>query len=145
MRDARASKSRQEVPAELQAARKTARSMRVSENYDFVRRSPSVKTREQVRAELAQARASGEYAAVNSEAYAFRNGAARTTTFAKGGSRPIPLKNSVREVSQRCQNRRLRSIQDRRSRPEGLSDPSNGSRHRSLEFFIRIDRHSELA
>ena len=99
MREARASKSRQEVLAELQAARKDGTINAVSENYDFVRRSPSVKTREEVRAELAQARASGEYAAVNSEAYAFRNGAARPTTLAKGGSRPIPLENSVREVA----------------------------------------------
>ena len=87
MRDARASKSRQEVAAELQAARKDGTINAVSANYDFVRRSPSVKTREQIRAELAQARASGEYAAMNGEAYAFRNGSARPTAFARGGSR----------------------------------------------------------
>ena len=86
MREAGASKSRQEVLAELQAARKDGTTNAVSANYDFVRRSPSVKTREEVRAELAQARASGEYAAMNSEAYASKNDSARATTFAKAGS-----------------------------------------------------------
>jgi hypothetical protein len=88
-RDARASKSRQEVRAELQAARKDGTINATSPTYDFVRRSPSVKTREQVRTELTEARFSGEYAAMNSEAYAFKNGSARTTTFAKGGSRNV--------------------------------------------------------
>jgi hypothetical protein len=86
-RDARASKSRQEVRAELQAARKDGTINATSPTYDFVRRSPSVKTKEQVRAELAQARASGEYAAMNSEAYAFRNGVPQATTLAKIRSR----------------------------------------------------------
>lgn len=87
MRDARASKSRQDVSAELQAARKDGTINAWSANYDFVRRSPSVKSREQVHAELAAARASGEYAAMHSEAHAFTNGSARTTTLAKAGSR----------------------------------------------------------
>ena len=51
------------------------------------RPQPGTKTREQVRAELAEARASGEYDALNSEAYAFSNRSARTTTYAKSGSR----------------------------------------------------------
>jgi hypothetical protein len=88
MRDAQASKSRNEVAAELQAARKNGTINAWSANYDLVRHSPPVKTGEQVRAELAQARDSGEYAAVNSEAHAFRNGAARPTTLAMRGSRP---------------------------------------------------------
>ena len=87
MHDATVAKSRQEVLAELQAARKDGTINAVSANYDFVRRSPSVKTREQIRAELALARASGEYAAMNGEAYAFRTGSERPTAFARGGSR----------------------------------------------------------
>ena len=87
MSDARASKSRQEVSAELAAARKDGTINASSANYDFVRRSPPVKTREQVRAELDQARASAEYAAMNSEVHAFRNGYARTSTHARAGLR----------------------------------------------------------
>ena len=89
MHDAMVAKSRQEVLAELQAARKDGTINAVSANYDFVRRSPPVKTREQVRAELAVAHASGEYAAVNSEAHGFANGSARTPTYARAGSRKV--------------------------------------------------------
>ena len=63
MRDARASKSRQEVLAELQAAREDGTVNAVSANYDFVRRSPPVRMGEKVRPDLA-------------------------TNFAKRGSRP---------------------------------------------------------
>jgi 3-mercaptopyruvate sulfurtransferase SseA len=71
------------------AAREDGTINAVSANYDFVRRSPPVKTREQVRSELAVARASGEYAAANSEAHAFANGAARTPAYARAGSRKV--------------------------------------------------------
>lgn len=89
MHDAQASKSRQEVVAELEAARKDGTINASSVNYDFVRRAAATKTRAQVGAELAEARESGEYEAMNSEAYAFNNGSARTSTHAKAGSRNV--------------------------------------------------------
>ena len=85
--DAQASKSRQAVVAELEAARKDGTINASSVNYDFVGRSAATKTRGQVRAELADARASGEYDALNSEAYAFGYRPARTPTYAKSASR----------------------------------------------------------
>ena len=70
---ATASKSRDQVKAELAQARKDGSIKSSAANYDFVGRTAATKTRDQVRAEVAAARASGEYEALNSEAYAFRS------------------------------------------------------------------------
>jgi hypothetical protein len=87
MHEARASKTRQEVAAELQAARKDGTVNATSPTYDFVRRVPATKTLGQVRAEVAQSRASGEYQALNGEAHAFGNGLARHPIHASAAAR----------------------------------------------------------
>ena len=77
--------TRDQVKAELDAARKDGSIKAVSATYDFAGRSPSTKTREQVRAELAAARASGEFDALNNEVYAFPI-VPRTPVYAKSDS-----------------------------------------------------------
>jgi hypothetical protein len=66
-----ASKSRTQVQEELQQARLDGSIGFTSEGYDFAARTASVKTRDQVRAELMAARESGEFAALNREVHAF--------------------------------------------------------------------------
>ena len=69
---AAASKSRDQVAAELAQARKDGSIKSVSATYDFVKASPAVKTRAQVQAETLAAIESGELQALNAEASAFR-------------------------------------------------------------------------
>jgi hypothetical protein len=64
-------RSREQVAAELAAAKRDGSIRSVSAGYDFVSRSPSLRSREAVRAETIAARRSGELAAVNAEAHAF--------------------------------------------------------------------------
>ncbi len=75
------SKSRDQVRAELQAARKDGTVGATAPQYKWIERSAAVKTRDQVKAELAAARESGEYEMLNSEAYAF-GPAPRSTGYA---------------------------------------------------------------
>jgi hypothetical protein len=87
--DAQASKKRQQVNAELAAARKDGTINAGSATYNFVGRAASTKTRDQVRAELAEARASGEYDALNSEAHALGHGPTPKPTYATSGSHKV--------------------------------------------------------
>ena len=61
-------KSRAQVAEELAQARRDGTSKAVSAGYDFVKPVASVRSRAEVRAELDAARASGEFADLNSEA-----------------------------------------------------------------------------
>jgi hypothetical protein len=69
--NASVSNSRAQVQQELDQARKDGSLHYTSEGYDFVALFPSTKSREQVRAELSDARLSGEYGSLNAEAHAF--------------------------------------------------------------------------
>jgi hypothetical protein len=64
-------RSREQVAVELAAANRDGSIRSVSADYDFVSRSPSLKSREAVRAETMAARRSGELAVLNAEAHAF--------------------------------------------------------------------------
>ena len=77
-----ASKSRDQVKAELAQARNDGTVHAGSIDYNFVAATAPTKTRAQVRAELAAARASGEYEVLNGEVHAFRP-APRSTAYAK--------------------------------------------------------------
>jgi hypothetical protein len=77
-----ATKSRAEVQAELEQARKDGTIGFTGSNYNFAARVPAVKTRAQVNAELMAAKESGEFHALNSEAYDF-TGASRSPVYAK--------------------------------------------------------------
>jgi hypothetical protein len=70
---AKATKSIEQVKAELTQARKDGSIKSGSANYDYVGRTQATKSRDQVKAELAAAQASGEYAALNREAADFRS------------------------------------------------------------------------
>jgi hypothetical protein len=65
------SNSRAQVQQELDQARKDGSLHYTSEGYHFAAMFPSTKSREQVRAELSDARLSGEYGALNAEVHAF--------------------------------------------------------------------------
>ena len=75
-----ASKSFEQVRAELAQARKDGTSKAWSAGY--IEKIQSVKSRGQVQAEVAAARRSGELDAIDSEAYAFAPSAAPTTVLA---------------------------------------------------------------
>lgn len=66
-----ATKTRAQVLAELDQARQDGSIRSGSIGYDFVAAATPSRSREEVRAELAHARSSGELAAVNDEAYHF--------------------------------------------------------------------------
>jgi hypothetical protein len=65
------SKSRAQVQEELRQARLDGTIGFTAEGYDFAARTASIKTRDQVRAELMAARESGEFDVLNSEVHAF--------------------------------------------------------------------------
>ena len=62
-----ASKSREQVKAELAQARRDGGMRVFALHYDFAGKIASVKSREQVRADLIAARESGEYELINAE------------------------------------------------------------------------------
>lgn len=66
-----APKSRDQVFAELQAARKNGQMKVFSSFYNGVNDFKAVKSRDEVKAELAQAQASGEYELINDEVASF--------------------------------------------------------------------------
>jgi hypothetical protein len=78
-----ASKSRAQVQDELQQARIDGTIRFTSEGYDFVARSASPKSREQVRAELNASKESGEFDVLNAEAHSF--GTVRIPMYAGSG------------------------------------------------------------
>lgn len=63
--------SREQVSAELQAARKNGQMKVFSSFYNGVNDFKAVKSRDDVKAELAQAQASGEYDLINDEVASF--------------------------------------------------------------------------
>ena len=69
--DAKSTKSRAELHAELAQARADGSIRATAANYDFVAATQAQKSRDDVRRELQVARASGELAAINAEAYGF--------------------------------------------------------------------------
>ena len=79
-----ASKSRDQVKAELAQARKDGTINAVSVNYNFAAATNATKSRDQVKAELMAARESGEYDVLNNEVHAFGI-TPRSTAYAKRG------------------------------------------------------------
>jgi hypothetical protein len=77
-----ASKSREQVKAELAQARQDGSIKSASIDYNFVAAANATKSREQVKAELMAARETGEYDMLNSEAHAF-GVTPRSTAYAK--------------------------------------------------------------
>lgn len=64
-------KTRAQVMAELKQARHEGTVEASKEGYDFIGRSVAMKSRDQVRAELFAARASGEFDVINGPVYNF--------------------------------------------------------------------------
>ena len=81
--NATSSKSRDVVRAELRQAQQDGSI--VSEAYNFAGRTPSITTREQVRAELVAAKTSGEFEALNAESHSFQ--APRERLYARTAAR----------------------------------------------------------
>ena len=77
-----ATKSREQVQVELQAARKDGTVGATGPAYKWIERHAATKSRDQVKAELQAARESGEYEMLNAEAYAFGR-TPRSTAYAQ--------------------------------------------------------------
>jgi len=74
-----ASQSREVVQQELRAAQRDGTIASLGEGYTFRQSGLSGASREQVRADMAAAKLSGEYGALHAEAYAFRSPRTGTT------------------------------------------------------------------